>query len=133
MPSGGARSLWESHRWRISSGWRHPAIARATSSHACVRSSRSMADDRLGERACLYGTLKPDSSLSLKDVIEYLLAKGVAKFKLPERLEIVEALPSTSSRKIQKGTLGRISLRSWRRSQEAPEQTLWPRSSIRHR
>lgn len=57
---------------------------------------------RLGETSCAVVVPRPDTSLTLHDVTEFLLAKGVARFKLPERLEIWPSLPLNPSGKIQK-------------------------------
>ncbi|MEQ1611705.1 MAG: AMP-binding protein, partial [Hyphomicrobiaceae bacterium] len=57
---------------------------------------------RLGESGCAVLVLKPGQTLTLAEMAAYLEAKGVAKFKLPERLEVWPALPTTPSGKIQK-------------------------------
>ena len=64
-----------------------------------------MPDPILGERACLFAQLKPGESLSLEEVCAHLAERGVAKVKWPERLETVEAMPMTPTRKIIKGKL----------------------------
>ena len=38
-------------------------------------------------------------------LVDYLLERGIAKFKLPERLELRDSLPMTPTRKIIKGQL----------------------------
>ena len=66
----------------------------------------AMPDERLGEKACCY--LVPTTgheSITLEDITTYLLEKGIAKVKLPERLEIVDALPMTATGKVQKHIL----------------------------
>lgn len=57
---------------------------------------------RLGETGCAVIVTKPGATLTLMDITSYLEAKGVARFKLPERLEIWPSLPQTPSGKIQK-------------------------------
>ncbi len=57
---------------------------------------------RLGEMACAVVVVRPGSHLTLPEVVEFLIRKGVARFKLPGRLEVWPALPSTPSGKIQK-------------------------------
>jgi non-ribosomal peptide synthetase component E (peptide arylation enzyme) len=59
-------------------------------------------DPRLGERSCACLVLRAGASLDLPELCDRLLADGLAKYKLPERLEIFEALPQTASGKIQK-------------------------------
>ena len=62
-------------------------------------------DDVLGERACVYVELQPDTSLSLEEVCAWLDKNKVAKMKWPEKLQIVERMPLTPTRKIIKGAL----------------------------
>lgn len=57
---------------------------------------------RLGETSCAVIVPRSEASLTLQEVTEFLLAKGVARFKLPERLEIWPSLPLNPSGKIQK-------------------------------
>ena len=64
-----------------------------------------MADEVLGEKACLCGVLRPGASVSLDEVTRYLDERGVAKMQWPERLEVVEEMPLTPTRKIMKGRL----------------------------
>jgi 2,3-dihydroxybenzoate-AMP ligase len=65
----------------------------------------AMPDRTLGERACAYVSLMPDASVSHEELVAFLLSRGVAKFKLPERLEIVERLPLTNIGKVDKKSL----------------------------
>jgi non-ribosomal peptide synthetase component E (peptide arylation enzyme) len=62
-------------------------------------------DGRLGERACAFVVPSPGAMPSLAELSEFLLACGMAKYKLPERLEIVDALPRTPVGKVHKPTL----------------------------
>jgi cyclohexanecarboxylate-CoA ligase len=62
----------------------------------------AMPDDRLGERACAFVTAKPGTSVTLPKITEFLLSQRITKTYLPERLEVLEALPRTPSGKIQK-------------------------------
>ncbi|MEM8812036.1 MAG: class I adenylate-forming enzyme family protein [Pseudomonadota bacterium] len=62
-------------------------------------------DPDLGERACLCVQLRDGRSLSLEAVSALLQEKGIAKYKWPERLEEVPAMPLTPTRKIMRGTL----------------------------
>ncbi len=60
-------------------------------------------DDRLGERMCACVVLHPGAAaLTLDEVVARLKASGLATYKLPERLEILTALPTTASGKVQK-------------------------------
>lgn len=61
----------------------------------------AMPDERLGEKACAY-VVPAVTSFTFEDMIQYLLGKGIAKQKLPERLEFIDELPRTASGKVQK-------------------------------
>jgi cyclohexanecarboxylate-CoA ligase len=66
----------------------------------------AMPDERLGEKVCLYAILAAGQTApSLPDVVAYLRACKLATPKLPERLEIVDALPMTATGKVQKHVL----------------------------
>ena len=64
-----------------------------------------MPDPVLGEKACCCVVLKPGQTLNLDDLCAWLERQGVAKFKWPERLVPIEAMPMTPTRKIIKGAL----------------------------
>ena len=72
----------------------HPAVADV----AIV----GMPDERLGERACAFVVLAPDTRLDLEDVRKHLDRHAVSKYYWPERLEIVAKLPRNPSGKVQK-------------------------------
>ena len=46
--------------------------------------------------------------MTLDEVCAYLAEHGVAKMKWPERLETIEAMPMTPTRKIVKGKLVKV-------------------------
>jgi 2,3-dihydroxybenzoate-AMP ligase len=63
----------------------------------------AMPDAELGEVVCLYVvTTKP---VSLQDIHALMLAAGAARFKLPERLVVVDELPATGIGKVDKKAL----------------------------
>lgn len=62
-------------------------------------------DAVLGERACLCAELHPGHSLNLEEVQNALDKANVAKFKWPERIELIDALPLTPTRKVMRGEL----------------------------
>ena len=65
-----------------------------------------MPDPMLGEKACAFISLRnPGAPASLAELVDYLLGKGIAKNKLPERLVIVAEMPLTPTRKIIKSRL----------------------------
>lgn len=64
-----------------------------------------MPDHRLGEKSCAYIIPKPGETITFDEVVNFLKEKRIANFKLPERVEIVDALPMTASGKIKKNVL----------------------------
>lgn len=68
----------------------------------------AMPDERLGERACVFVTLKAGHALDFEGMIAYLDEQKMAKQYFPERLEIIDTMPRTPSGKIQKFRLREI-------------------------
>ncbi|MEO8816283.1 MAG: class I adenylate-forming enzyme family protein [Mycobacterium sp.] len=80
----------------------HPAIA--------VAAAVAMPDPVFGEKVCVYvelsgAKLTEPGSIDLPGLVEHLLAQGVSKELLPERLVVVDELPRSSGGKIAKGVL----------------------------
>jgi 2,3-dihydroxybenzoate-AMP ligase len=65
----------------------------------------AMPDPILGERICLYVVPVPGSTVSLQEVRAAMERIGVARFKLPEHLVLVDELPVTKVGKIDKKAL----------------------------
>jgi acyl-CoA synthetase len=61
-----------------------------------------MPDEKLGEKSCAFVVLEEKQTLELEELVSTLKAKGLATFKLPERLEVVEGLPYTPTGKLKK-------------------------------
>jgi len=74
--------------------YRHPAVAQA----AIV----AMPDERLGERACAVVVTRPGQTLDFAGMVSFLKEHRLAIQYIPERLEVLEAMPATPSGKIQK-------------------------------
>ncbi len=70
----------------------HPAVQ-----NVCVV---AMPDRVFGEKACAFVVPKPGAQLDFEALKEFLLARGIAKFKLPERLELVDAFPLSPAGKV---------------------------------
>ena len=68
-------------------------------------------DARMGERACAFVVLKPGESLTFDEMTKYFDEIKLTKQYRPERLEIVQELPSTASGKIQKFRLREMAKR----------------------
>ena len=60
---------------------------------------------RLGEIGCAFAVTRDDRAVTLDDLCAWLLGQGIAKYKLPERLELIGEMPLGPSRKIDKETL----------------------------
>jgi 2,3-dihydroxybenzoate-AMP ligase len=75
----------------------HPAVQNI----ACV----PMPDPNLGEKMCACVIPKKGRSLSLKELVEFLKDREIAKFKLPERLEVLSDFPVSSFGKVSKKAL----------------------------
>jgi cyclohexanecarboxylate-CoA ligase len=73
---------------------RHPAVAQV----ALVGAP----DERLGEAAAAYVVLAPSGSLDLDGLRDHLRQNGVTPQYWPERLEVIDQMPTTPSGKIQK-------------------------------
>ena len=78
----------------------HPAVLNV----ACI----AVPDPVLGERMCACMILRPGANVTLEDLTQFLLGKGMAKFKLPERLEVMSEFPTTRVGKISKQDLAHI-------------------------
>jgi non-ribosomal peptide synthetase component E (peptide arylation enzyme) len=65
----------------------------------------SMADDMLGEKVCLYVVPRLGMKVTLEEITAFMLKQGIAKYKLPERIEMVDGLPRTPLGKVLKREL----------------------------
>jgi 2,3-dihydroxybenzoate-AMP ligase len=78
----------------------HPAVQNV----ACV----PMPDANMGEKMCAFVILKAGQSLQLKALVDFLMTKEIAKFKLPERLEVLADFPVSTFGKVSKKALGEL-------------------------
>jgi cyclohexanecarboxylate-CoA ligase len=74
--------------------YRHPAVSMA----AIV----AYPDERLGERACAVVVPKPGQLVDMAQLVEFLKQQKVALQYIPEKLLVLDAMPTTPSGKIQK-------------------------------
>lgn len=65
----------------------------------------AMPDPRLGEKTCAYVVSATGAQLGLDEIQRHLAQLGVAKFKWPERIEWVDALPRSNVGKVDKKRL----------------------------
>ncbi len=65
----------------------------------------AMPDENLGERTCIYVVPKPGEAVTLEEIKAFMMEKGIAAYKIPERVEIVEAIPRNPVGKILKKVL----------------------------
>lgn len=76
-----------------------------TSMHPAVADAKlvAMPDPIFGEKGCLYIVARPGHRApSVTDLAKFLVGKGLAKFKCPERVELIEAFPLTRVGKVDK-------------------------------
>jgi len=78
----------------------HPAVQNV----ACV----PMPDPDMGERMCACVVLRAGASLTLPELVDFLKAREIAKFKLPERLEVLDDFPVSTFGKVSKKSLAEM-------------------------
>jgi len=80
---------------------RHPLVADAK--------VVAMPDKVYGEKACAFLIMQPRKALlKVSELGEFLLAQGLAKFKLPERIEGIDEFPTTRVGKLDKDALRKM-------------------------
>src|SRR3989442_1733668 len=78
------------------------------STHPAVADAKlvPMPDKFYGEKACIFIILRKDQRApAVKELADFLIAKGLAKFKCPERIEVIESFPLTRVGKLDKPAL----------------------------
>jgi len=75
----------------------HPAVQNV----ACV----AMPDPHLGEKMCACVIPRTGHTLTLQQLVDFLNDKEIARFKLPERLELMQDFPLSTFGKVSKKTL----------------------------
>jgi 2,3-dihydroxybenzoate-AMP ligase len=82
----------------------HPAVQNV----ACV----PVPDANLGEKMCACLVLKKNQNLELGELIDFLKTKEIAKFKLPERILVLEDFPVSTFGKVSKKALSEMAARA---------------------
>lgn len=83
-------------------------VESAVSTHAAIAGCAvvGMPDPVLGERVCAYIVLRgTQNAPGIPDIQAHLQALGLAKFKWPERIEVIDTLPLTKVGKLDKAAL----------------------------
>ncbi len=78
----------------------HPSVINV----ACV----AMPDTILGEKMCAFVILRKGTELTLAELTEFLMEREMARFKLPERLEVLEEFPVSTFGKVSKKDLVKL-------------------------
>ena len=65
----------------------------------------AMPDPVYGEKACAYVVPKVDQGITFEELTAFLMDRNIAKYKLPERLEVVVELPLSPGGKVMKNKL----------------------------
>ena len=76
-------------------------------SHPDVRdvAAFGLSDPSVGERCCVALVVADDTTVDLHDVTRHLSDLGLARYKLPERMVVVDELPRNATGKVLKSEL----------------------------
>jgi 2,3-dihydroxybenzoate-AMP ligase len=91
----------------------HPAVQNV----ACV----PMPDAALGEKMCAFVIPRRGATLALPELTAFLLTHEIAKFKLPERLELMSDFPVSTFGKVSKKALGEMVAQKLADESQAPQ------------
>ncbi len=78
----------------------HPAVAEVAAVAA--------PDERLGEIVCVFVVLRPGTGIDIPEIERWFRERGLSRRKVPERLEIVAALPRNTTGKVLKQELRKV-------------------------
>jgi acyl-CoA synthetase len=102
----------------------HPAVALA--------SAVPIPDSVFGERVCVFVELRQsDATLELKDLTDFILARGASKELLPERLVVLDELPQSAGGKVAKNALREFAVGLANRSDAEPAPDLTQQDQAR--
>lgn len=69
----------------------------------------AMPDPVYGEKGCVFIILQPDARApTVAELADFLVSQGLAKFKCPERIEVVDAFPVTRVGKVDKPAMKKL-------------------------
>jgi non-ribosomal peptide synthetase component E (peptide arylation enzyme) len=69
----------------------------------------AMPDPVYGEKGCAFIVVRPGEPVpDVAQMIEFLTSQGLAKFKCPERIEVVDAFPLTRVGKVDKSAMRKL-------------------------
>jgi salicylate---[aryl-carrier protein] ligase len=91
------------------------------STHPAVADAKlvPMPDEFYGEKGCVFLMLRPNQPApSVKELAAFLVGKGLAKFKCPERIEIINEFPTTRVGKVDKPALRAMIAATLKKEQE---------------
>ncbi|WP_325547406.1 AMP-binding protein [Ramlibacter sp.] len=80
------------------------------SRHAAIADAKlvAMPDEFYGEKGCLFVVPRPGAKApSVNELAEFLASEGLARYKCPERIEVIDEFPVTRIGKIDKPALKR--------------------------
>ena len=86
-------------------------VEAVVAAHPAVADVRvvAMPDIHYGEKACAYIIVRPGHALpTIADLGHFLVDKGLAKYKTPERVEQIDSFPTTSVGKVDKVRMRRM-------------------------
>lgn len=65
----------------------------------------AMPDEAMGEKVCVYVVPREGQDVTIADVSSFMKGKGLAVYKIPERVEIMDAIPRNAVGKVLKKKL----------------------------
>ena len=90
--------------WRADSTPDKESVTGSTETSSQASAVIGVPDEKWGERPKAFVLLKPGAVIDGADIIEHVRGR-LAHFKAPDAVEVVTALPKTSTGKIQKFVL----------------------------
>jgi 2,3-dihydroxybenzoate-AMP ligase len=99
----------------------HPAVT-----NVCVV---AMPDEQFGEKACAFVITRPECTLEFAELQEFLIGRGIARFKLPERLEVLDAFPLSPAGKVLRRELRALIVARLQAERDAATNAFAPHDS----